>query len=286
MLIALAAAYYREYIRPWLRKWVWSWLPLTAAFALPLLISWSAIVHSRTFDGCIDRGGQPYASSEQPNPEQPPVVLVKLHGSRLYFACTGATLSNADKAITSFTAILYLMVTCVLGLIAFRQFDTSRKELRAYLTAFPTHISSFDGMQYEAMLTITVTNVGKTPAYNVRHRSSVEVLPFPFGRTFVLTMIKNSIAPPVTIAPMSSFNAGGLAKRCFSQAELNAIVAGGLVIVVYGTVFYEDIFHRARWTRFASYVEADQAALTNLTANYTGAVNLRFQAAPAFNHST
>jgi hypothetical protein len=180
------------------------------------------------------------------------------------------------------------LFTGFIAIFAFYQISEARKgtqrQLRAYIHVTPNFIRSFDVATFPA-ISAKIENTGQTPAYAVRHRMQIELLPEPPQPGASLPDLRVNYAPPMVVHPNSQpYTISSVAERRFTGAEITQIRAGSHRIYVYGEVLYRDAFFHQHWTRFCSCIVADSATLVKLTNSY-GPSNLKitFQIAPMGN---
>ena len=125
--------------------------------------------------------------------------------------------------------------------------DSSRREIRAYLSVEIQGMAPV-GANQTPTAKISTTNVGQTPAYNVR--TAIEVLMLQDSITAV--QVPDGTEMPkvgTTIGPGRGQTTGstryGLLKSAYDE-----YAAGDLRFAVVGTVIYEDIFGETHHTRF------------------------------------
>ena len=144
---------------------------------------------------------------------------------------------------------------------------TAKHQLRAYIAAYPHHISSFDE-QHAARASFRIVNHGQTPAYNVKHHTMVVVAPHPLPPNYVFPKIISSPGPPMVIAPHNSFTGYKSADAFFTPEQIIGIIDETLRIYVHGEVRYDTIFHKKCWTTFSASVEGDKTNREKLASNH------------------
>ena len=107
-----------------------------------------------------------------------------------------------------------------------------------------------------ANVTIAFRNTGKTPA--LQFRSSVNTSPEPKG----LYPDFNRLAEPKSkgVLPPNGVNTVSVSPTKgakLAQSEYEKVRSGELVVFIYGTAWYEDIFGQPHWIHFCSYVGRD-----------------------------
>lgn len=141
--------------------------------------------------------------------------------------------------------IALVVVTALLALIAYRQVITTRRQLRAYLAVDPGYVvrqSKRQGLELQPI----ISNAGNTPAYEVRSRSQIAVLPIPLPKSTKLTLppFHTSVS---TLGPRQSRVVTSVSIR-LNFAQLRAIAKGDAQrIYIYGRLEYYDAFQSPRW---------------------------------------
>jgi len=160
--------------------------------------------------------------------------------------------------------------------------SNAEMELRAYVSSNPDWIYSFD-KKNRARMRYTITNHGKTTAYNLRHAAAVDIFPYPLppGFAFPDTTI---LSASVSLFVGQSFFGSIEADRLFAQSEIDACVANnGFRIYCYGIVEYES-FGEKRTTRFCrSIVGSDN--LRKVSSNITKDLDITYEIAATNNDS-
>ena len=166
--------------------------------------------------------------------------------------------------------------------------DTAERQLRAYVSGMPFHISSFDESHY-AFVRFRITNEGQTPAYNMTHSAEIVLCPHPIPDAFIFPSNLTATSFPVVLFPHVPLE-GIKGARIFTVDEIAGIRNGTMRIYMYGRIDYRDAFHdkRTRWTTFRfSLTAPDQETLRRLSSNYPLAdLTVRFEAAPVGNDAT
>lgn len=134
--------------------------------------------------------------------------------------------------------------------------DTSRRQLRAYVSAEDLQIAFFVPGE-EALLAVEMMNGGQTPAYNVRivsmpffSAAGAEEHPIRFGAVIEMPS-RTDIAPGKSYAHI--YPLGKL-----SEHVIGAVTSGALVLIYAGIISYSDAFGRRRRTTFRYHVEKEK----------------------------
>jgi hypothetical protein len=147
--------------------------------------------------------------------------------------------------------------------------DTAKRQLRAYVSAFPSSISSFDKDHF-AIASFPIKNSGQTPAYNVTHRARVIVAPYPLEEGYTFPQIVGDPRPSLALFPNNPITGGKGADGPFTEGQIASIIDGSMRVYIYGEIRYETIFHKNGWSTFGASVKADRSTLEKLTSNYLG----------------
>jgi hypothetical protein len=200
-----------------------------------------------------------------------------------FFRCQGVFLDQNNGTITGIATALLAVVTIGLVLLAGEQSKTARAELRAYVSARPEHISSFDGT-HRPKIIIKLFNHGQTPARKLRHRIEVGLLPNPLRPGLSLPEPLSAFSNPTTLFPGVEVNGSKSRENAFTAGELADIRNESVRIYVYGEVEYFDVFGDCWITTFCSGMQADAPTLKKLTSNYLKPdLSVTFEIAPMGN---
>jgi hypothetical protein len=142
--------------------------------------------------------------------------------------------------------------------------ETSRSQLRAYVSV--VGISTQNAFEKNMASSLNYKNAGQTPAVGVR--------------TVTDAMIISSSGPDVKLPRTYSTSyggdneptsplGGGIAasdpiNKTFKEAELEEFRAGNKTYVVWGVIYYSDVFGRNHYTRFCRYFRNGEASHWNL----------------------
>ena len=144
------------------------------------------------------------------------------------------------RPIAVFTLLLF-----VVGGIQFELGRrTERRQLRAYVTAFPNFIYSFDGENY-FWFTAQLRNDGLTPDFNVSHKMGIELAPYPIPIEIYLPNPGGTSSPPMVLFPRDSFEATYTNNRLFTTEEISDIKEASVAIVLNVVVSYADILGKS-----------------------------------------
>lgn len=195
----------------------------------------------------------------------------------------------SDAVIAAFTVI----ATIITGLLVFiglwEVFESrasTRRQLRAYVSAQPNFISSSDGNTFP-WANFELKNGGQTPAKNMSHCATIQAMPYPLPQDYVVPTIENSPSPATILPPGTPLVGTVTALRPFSPDEIDGIQNGSRRIYVYGILKYQDVFGKWRTTNFGSSVKADADALVKLTTNYLPSdLKISFEVTRALNDFT
>lgn len=164
------------------------------------------------------------------------------------FFAIGAFLSDPRKssAIEAIATVLLAVVTGILVWVAYRQFTTTRAQLRAYVHLEKINVEDAS-VNRIPKASFVVKNFGVTPAREVRVDAAIFVAPYPLDRD--LPDRDYSVAHR-TLPPGDTFRIVEMAKRALDNDEIVAVHAGRYAIYVVGAIGYRDIFREERITEF------------------------------------
>lgn len=159
--------------------------------------------------------------------------------------------------------------------------ETSKRELRAYVSGWPEFVWSFDASHF-ARIRFKVLNIGETLAY-VRHRCDIGIGPYPVEQ-IDLPILKNKWTDQMVLFPNLPFYGFTTCGRLFTAAEIQGIQQSTSAIYIIGEIEYRDIFSAKHFTKFCSIVRASEETLLKLTTNYLPSdLDISFQVAPVGN---
>ena len=160
-----------------------------------------------------------------------------------------------------------LVVTIILTIVVIRQQERhARQELRAYVSATPFHIFSFDDKN-RAVAKFKMRNVGQTPAFDVFHESGVQIVNSAIPDDFDFPL-GGPQGVPFTLFPGEAMDGSRTTERVFTADEIAKIRTGEAKIIIYGTVHYRDAFGERWQTDFSRTVEATTEILRKLSSKY------------------
>lgn len=214
------------------------------------LFSWST-----NYNYCVRNNGSHY--SGQYNDSDKPIIVPALEENlgnfRLLVHCGGIFTEQHSGAITASATILLLVVTALLGWIAYMQFTTTRAQLRAYLsvvigqrghTQDRAHNILFEGSP-------VIQNNGQTPAYKVRVWHRAEVIPDNVIRDYDFKIETTKEVSEATIGPKETRNLRIILPYLVSDQEAPNVHSGlGPCFWVWGIIHYEDAFGESHFTKF------------------------------------
>jgi hypothetical protein len=151
-----------------------------------------------------------------------------------------ATIAVVVAAITAAVGFLqFVVLYCTVRVMR----RTAPQQMRAYVSVRPNFITSFDETHW-ARTEFALRNLGQTPAYHVRHRTEIEVLPDPLPPGFSLPRVTGEWAPPLVLFPNVDINGSKNRRAPFSAKELEGIRNRTLKLYILGKF--------ATGTRFAN----------------------------------
>ena len=131
--------------------------------------------------------------------------------------------------------------------------EASRSQLRAYVSVLG--ISTQNAFEKNMASSLNYKNVGQTPALGLRTLTDA----------VIISSAGSDVKPPRTYS--TSFGGdneattalgGGIAasdpiSRTFKESELEEFRAGSKLYVVWGVIYYSDVFGKSHYTRFCKY---------------------------------
>jgi hypothetical protein len=139
--------------------------------------------------------------------------------------------------------------------------ETSRSQLRAYVSVLG--ISTQNAFEKNMSSTLNYKNVGQTPALGVRTLTDVVIIPSSGSdvkppRTYSTSYDGDSEA---TVALGEGIVASDpVNTRAFKEADLAEFRAGSKLYVVWGAIYYSDVFGKKHYTRFCRYFKSGEAS--------------------------
>lgn len=139
--------------------------------------------------------------------------------------------------------------------------ENSRSQLRAYVSVLG--ISTQNGFEKNMSSNFNYKNVGQTPALGLRILTDVVIIP----------SSGSDVIPPRTYP--TSYDGdneatvalgGGIVvsdpinNRAFKEADLVEFKAGSKLYVVWGAIYYSDVFGKKHYTRFCRYFKNGEAS--------------------------
>ena len=136
--------------------------------------------------------------------------------------------------------------------------ETSRSQLRAYVSVLG--ISTQNAFEKNMASSLNYKNVGQTPALGLRTLTDAAII----------SSSGSDVKPPrtystsyggdnePTIALGGDIAASDPVNRTFKEAELEEFRAGSKLYVVWGVIYYSDVFGKNHYTRFCRYFRNDE----------------------------
>ena len=139
--------------------------------------------------------------------------------------------------------------------------ETSRSQLRAYVSVLG--ISTQNAFEKNMSSSLNYKNVGQTPALGLRIQTDVVIIPFSGSdvkppRTYSTSYdgdIEATVALGGGIVASDPVN-----NRAFKEADLVEFRAGSKLYVVWGAIYYSDVFGKKHYTRFCRYFKSGEAS--------------------------
>jgi hypothetical protein len=131
--------------------------------------------------------------------------------------------------------------------------ETSRRQLRAYVSVLG--ISTQNAFEKNMSSSLNYKNVGQTPALGLRTLTDA----------VIISSSGSDVKPPRAYSTSYGGDnetptalGGGIAasdpvSRTFKESELEEFRAGSKLYVVWGAIYYSDVFGKSHYTRFCKY---------------------------------
>jgi hypothetical protein len=131
--------------------------------------------------------------------------------------------------------------------------ETSRSQLRAYVSVLG--ISTQNGFEKNMTSSLNYKNVGETPALGLRALSDAVIIsssgPDVKPPRIYPTAYGGDNEPAIPLG--GGITASDPVNKTFKEAELEEFRAGSKVYVVWGAIYYSDVFGKSHYTRFCRY---------------------------------
>ena len=139
--------------------------------------------------------------------------------------------------------------------------ETSRSQLRAYVSVLG--ISTQNAFEKNMSSTLNYKNVGQTPALGLRILTDVVLIPS--SGLDVKPPRPYSTSYDGDNEPTGALGGGIVASdpvnnRAFKEADLVEFRAGSKLYVVWGAIYYSDVFGKKHYTRFCRYFKNGEAS--------------------------
>jgi len=261
-----------------LARW---WRVSLGVAAILAMFVW-AVVSSYEFQACVETSQNQNAAQSQ---ESFGIIARPLQWADNRYNCLGFWFSGNKDSLSALSSILLTVITFGLVWTAIRQEHTTRAQLRAYVSATPNFVTSFDETHWTSAR-YTIQNIGPTPAFGMQHLGKVAALPQNLPAHFELPEIRSTYTEPLVLFPGMQV-IGNSAGTLFTSDELAGIRNKSLKIYIYGTVKYRDTFGREHLTTFCSDLNPPDDVLAKLAANSTEVFsNLNYRISPIGNDAT
>lgn len=158
-----------------------------------------------------------------------------------------------DKIVGIIVLVGFLQFVVLYLTILTTKRSIKQPAIRAYISAQPNFISSFD-QTHQPRASYTLQNNGITPAYRLIHRCDICAFPDPLPNGFALPRIEGAWSTPIAVFPNVPIVGNCARKDPFSPKELEGIRDRTLRIYIFGQVLYRDAFHKNRGVCFCSAV--------------------------------
>jgi hypothetical protein len=190
--------------------------------------------------------GEICGQSQQPGHEN----CASYHMLFVVFWYIGKIGNDYGVAITALATGLLAVITWRLVALGREQSNTTRAELRAYLSVVVgAGVYQDDKCKFEAKPGII--NNGQTPAYNVRYRAKAEILSDSVAVSYTFTAPPDTPKSQSSIGPKENRLLSAILPYRVADSEVQDIMDGnGKALWVWGVVHYDDVFGKAHFTQF------------------------------------
>jgi hypothetical protein len=131
--------------------------------------------------------------------------------------------------------------------------ETSRSQLRAYVSLLG--ISTQNAFEKNMTSSLNYKNVGETPALGLRTLTDAVIIsssgPDVKPPRIYPTAYGGDNEPAIPLG--GGITASDPVNKTFKEAELEEFRAGSKVYVVWGAIYYSDVFGKSHYTRFCRY---------------------------------
>ncbi len=254
----------------------------TILWSVGLLWALWLFISSRSFfQECIQ--AQQNADAENAFYESVSNLLIALGVLR---GCTGHFIHENGDAITALATVLLALITYLLVRLGHEQSNTTRAQLRAYLSVLPQGGCIIDNTVGKLRFFIDASNVGQTPSFNTEFMWGIQVRPKKAG--FIrIEADKEALKPSSVMYPGATHALGKPVQ--LTDDEIASITADTHAIFIFGQVTFLDAFGRKQYAAFNSFL--DKEGFDNFLATAGGAghgakVKAAFKFAYSFNHAS
>jgi hypothetical protein len=137
-----------------------------------------------------------------------------------------------------------------------RAVEASRTQLRAYVSVLG--ISTQNGFEKSMFSSLNYKNVGQTPALGLRALTDVVIVAASGSDVKPPRMYSTSYSgddETTIVLGEGITKSDPVSNRPFKEAELGEFRAGSTVYVVWGAIYYSDVFGKNHYTRFCRYYQ-------------------------------
>jgi hypothetical protein len=159
--------------------------------------------------------------------------------------------------IAIFTIILGIFTVILAGstqeLVRDAQ-NTTERQLRAYISIEPKIVAMAEKEERIVKIDCLTVNHGQTPATEINHIVSIDLLPNPLPDDFVYPAATQPINYESALFPHQHMTTWFIFDRLLTTEEFQAVEAGTKRIHLWGTTFYKTAFKRRCHTKFRASV--------------------------------
>lgn len=214
---------------------------------------------SANYNYCVGHNGQ--YEIEAQDPKGPPVVHEPISApsfTRLVVFCGGVFAHDNGDGITAFGTVLLFLVTAILGGIAYRQFTTTRAQLRAYIALAPVEAALLAD-NCTIVVKVSMKNVGATPAFDFQQLGNIAIFPKGLKEHFQFKPVPeeaDKARPNFVFYPTVEYPAAP--RKKLSWEDLIKMDTGSFSLYVYGRVTFRDAFNREQWGEYCCVLEKSE----------------------------
>lgn len=180
----------------------------------------------------------------------------KYHFGPFVLLSVAAIGNTYNGLITAIATVLLTWITLRLAKLEFQNSETTKTELRAYVSVVPKKIALAEDKSI--ICGCDISNTGQTPAFGTYVLCDAAIREYPAPKPF-------NFIPDVEGQPVPQFDIAGhggkhlIAPRIkVTDDEIALLKAGTHALYIYGRAYFIDVFRRNQWTEFCAFLTAEQ----------------------------